>query len=264
METLPRYLVLDVGNSRTKAALFGPDRALAWTTLPNGDNDALDRWLAGYVPAAAVVGSVAARDGALLEHLAALCPVLEVMGDTPAPLQNGYGTPLSLGADRLANAVGAVRCFPGRPVLAIDAGTCITCDLVEADGTYHGGTISPGIRLRALAMHGHSARLPLVEPSDDPAPLGNDTRASLEAGIHHGVLGELRGFMTTFGHERPDMAVVLTGGDAPRFARALKSGIFAHPLLTLTGLHAILLYNRPLHLGDGPGTGDGRGAGPAG
>jgi len=239
-------LVLDVGNTRTKAALFLGSRVVRMSWLPTGDHQALKHWLGEVLPKATVVGSVAHHDPQFMAHLRSWGPALEVTGATPSPLRNAYGTPLTLGADRLANAVGAASCFPGRAVLAIDAGTCITCDLVEADGTYRGGTIAPGLRMRAQAMHAYSARLPLVEPAEAPPFLGGDTRASLEAGIHHGIVGELRWSIERFGYERPGMAVVLAGGDAPRFARALKSGIFAHPLLTLIGLHAILLYNRAL------------------
>jgi len=238
------HLVLDVGNSRTKAALYnGAGHALRWTHLANGDHRGLDQWLGGLRPAHAVRGSVAAHYPELDRYLAGCCPVLEVTGTTPTPLGNAYASPGSLGADRLANAVGAAMRFSGRAVLVVDAGTCITYDLVDAQGTYLGGAIAPGLQMRAKAMHGYSARLPLVEPGPAPSALGIDTLTSLAAGIHHGLLGEVRHFIDTYGHQRGDMAVVLTGGDALRIASALKSGIFAHPLLTLEGLYAILLHD---------------------
>jgi type III pantothenate kinase len=186
-------------------------------------------------------------DPDLGSYLASLCPVLQVSGITPSPLRSTYASPLTLGADRLANSVGALVHLPGRPVLAIDAGTCITYDLIEKDGTYMGGAISPGLRMRAKALHAYSARLPMVDPGPRPASLGNDTRSSIAAGMHHGILGEVQGFIRDYAHDRPDLAVVLTGGDALWIAAGLKNGIFAHPLLTLDGLHAILVHNLPLH-----------------
>ncbi len=248
MEQSPVHLALDVGNSRTKVALYqGNARAVRWATLNNGDTAALERWLAGVRPQHAVVGSVAQDHPAMDRYLATLCPVLEVFGDTGSPLRSAYATSITLGADRLANAVGGSALFMGRPVLAVDAGTCITYDLVEANGTYRGGAITPGMHLRAKAMHAYSARLPLVEPESQPPALGTDTRSSLVAGIHHGILGEVDGFIRNYAHDRPTLAVVLTGGDAPWIAAGLKNGIFAHPLLTLDGLHAILLHNITLH-----------------
>ena len=254
-------LVLDVGNSRTKAALFGNGRLLRWVVLPNGDRGGLLELLQGVDPEQAVMGSVAAEDPALVAWLAQRCPVLEVRGTTPSPLRMGYSSPETLGADRLANAVGAIRWFPGRAALVIDLGTCITYDLVESDGTFAGGAISPGLMMRAQAMHAHSARLPLVIPAEGSGPLGRTTQQALEAGIHHGILGELFGFISAYRQQRPDMGVILTGGDALRFARGLKSGIFAHPLLTLKGLHAILEHHRALS-GMAPGISGQRGHGP--
>jgi type III pantothenate kinase len=249
-------LVLDVGNTRTKAALFQGDRLVRSGHIDAADTGVLKTFLGGTRPHAIVAGSVAAADATFLALLEELAPLLVVRGDTPSPVRSAYGTPLTLGVDRLANAVGAARLFPGRPVLAIDPGTCITYDLMEADGTYAGGAITPGMRMRAKAMHAYSARLPLVDPAPDPPVLGTSTAASLEAGVHHGIVAEMRGFIAAY--QRADMAVILTGGDALRFSRALKSGIFAHPFLTLEGLHAILVHHRVLH---GPPADGDRGAG---
>jgi type III pantothenate kinase len=191
---------------------------------------------------------------ALLELLRSLGPVLEIKGDTPAPVTNGYATPQTLGVDRLANAAGLWAMFPGRPSLAIDAGTCITYDLVDDQGVFRGGAISPGLRMRATAMHAYSANLPEVDPAPDTPLIGTDTLGSLASGTHHAVTLEMKGYIAVLRQQYPELAVVLTGGDAPRFARALKNGIFAHPSLTLYGLYAILLLHFPP---DGPA-----GAGP--
>lgn len=246
MEHAPCDIVLDVGNSRTKVGVHTAGRWVKLATLPNTDREGLMALLNGKAVSAVVIGSVAERDPELVEQAGTVAPVLEVTGATPSPLQQAYGTPFTLGADRLANAVAAWQAFPGRPVLVIDPGTCITYDLVEADGSYLGGAISPGLRMRAFAMHHHSARLPLVEPPSSPGLLGRDTASSLASGMHHGILGEMHHYVGAMRMDRPQLAVVLTGGDAPRFAAALKSGIFAHPLLTLNGLHALLEHHRAI------------------
>lgn len=246
MEPLPCDLVLDRGNSRLKVALFGPFGAVRRTVLAPGDLAALRHWLGADRPQGIVLGSVAAADPGLEQGLADLAPLLVVDGSTPAPVRTDYTTPLTLGVDRLANAVGAMSLFPGRAVIAIDLGTCITYDLVDQEGVYRGGLITPGMTMRARAMHAYSARLPLVGPGPAPRLVGRSTTESLEAGVHHGVWGELRALIDALVHEMPGAVVVLTGGDALRFARALKSGIFADPLLTLSGLHALLLHNRSL------------------
>lgn len=243
IDDAPLDLVLDVGNTRMKLGLFAGDDLVAQATAPHGDMDAVTALLAGRSPLRIAVGSVAAADEPLVRALEAIAPVRVLNGASPAPLRNAYGTPLTLGVDRLANAVAAMRLFPERPALAIDLGTCVTYDLVDATGTYRGGAISPGLRMRARALHAYSARLPEVEPAEDAPLLGMDTVGSLAAGTHHALRLELEGFIAAYRQQCPGLAVVLTGGDALRFARALKSGIFAHPSLTLLGLHALLHHD---------------------
>lgn len=246
MEILDQDLVIDVGNTRLKAALFadaGPVRSFG---SHHGDLEGLRQWLGPARPRAVVLASVAAPDAAFEAGLAALGPLLVLNGASPSPLRSAYRTPLTLGLDRLANAVGAVSLFPGRTVIAVDLGTCITYDVVDAEGRYSGGLITPGMLMRARAMNAYSARLPLVSPTEVPPLIGLDTAGCLLAGVHHGVRAELQGLIADLGQGSPDHAVVLTGGDALRFAKALKNGIFADPLLTLRGSHALLLHHRSM------------------
>ena len=255
-------LVLDVGNTRTKIGLFRAGRLLRWGTLANGDMAALRAMVAGQRIAHVITGSTAAPDPVFTEGLGTLAPVFTLTGSSPSPLRNAYATPHSLGADRVANAVGAMRRFPGRAVLVLDLGTCITYDLCLPDGTYAGGGISPGMRMRARAMNTYSARLPLVEPAEIPTLVGTSTTSALSAGIHFGILGELEGYLRRFRGEYPGLAAVVTGGDAVRFVRGLESGIFALPQLTLEGYHALFEHDRSLHGARGtagPGAFDGTG-----
>jgi len=249
MHTDKMDLVIDVGNNRTKIGLFGSSGIIKQERVATGDFRAVLDLLAGSEPTAVAIGSTAKVDPDLVEAMGKLAPVLVLDGNSASPLLNGYGTPATLGADRLANATAAAMRFPQRTVLVIDAGTCITYDLVNADGTYAGGAISPGMEMRAMAMHAYSARLPKVEVSGVVAELGTTTRTSLEAGIQFGILGEMHEFIRRYGYESAAMVVVLTGGDGPRFANALENGIFAIPFLTLEGYHALLQHHRSLHGG---------------
>ena len=250
-------LVLDIGNTRTKAALCKNGRVLRWTALPNGDMAALAAWVGTDRPDGIAVGSVAAEDPDALAFLEQWASPLVVTGRTPTPLRMGYATPDSLGVDRLANAVAAAARFPGRLAMVIDLGTCITYDLVSEEGAYLGGAITPGERMRATAMHGHAARLPLAEPGESPLEIGTSTLEALAAGVHHGIIHEMQGFVRSYTHQAADPVVILTGGDAVRFARRSKSGIFALPLLTLEGLQVILQHHRtgPDRPVDGPADG---------
>lgn len=258
----PFDLVIDVGNSRTKIGWARNGRIERWIVTDRIEAGQLDRRLDDS-PQAVVIGSVGVPVEDLVAEIENKVAVLNVTGTTPLPIGNDYSTPNSLGVDRIANAVGAWKMFPQRPLLVIDAGTCITYDLVE-NGRFAGGAISPGRRMRAQAMHAYSARLPLVDPIENVPLIGRSTEDALASGVHHGMVQEMRGMIEGFGHQRGDMAVILTGGDALSAARALKSGIFAHPLLTLEGLHAILLHVREVHGIGRSGTHRGHGPGAAG
>lgn len=252
-------LVLDMGNTRVKWALFGPHGVVRHGAVTHDEAGSLASEIPEDGISGTVWGNTARPTTDLLRTLEGLGPVLEITGSSEAPFRNGYGTPHTLGADRLANVTAAVQRFPGRPSLVVDMGTCVTYDVCEANGTYAGGAISPGLRMRAQAMNAYSARLPLVDPSASPEVLGTTTQQGLEAGVHYGLLGEVEGFIRRYGQGRPQMAVLVTGGDAPRIARALESGIFALPLLTLEGYHALLLHHRALRRDGLPA---GAGAGP--
>lgn len=248
---MSRHLVLDIGNSRTKAGLFRDRRLLRTASVPNEDVQALRSFLSADAVDHIACGSVAAEAPAFVQALQTLAPLTLLRGDSPAPITNAYASPLTLGVDRLANAVAAWSLFPGRAVLAVDLGTCITYDLVSRYGAFIGGIISPGFSMRAKAMHAFSARLPEVEAPEGTPLMGTTTDECLSSGTHHGVRLELRAVIAELGQQHPDLAVVLTGGDAPRFARALENGIFAHPFLTLLGLHALLVHVHPSTSGSG-------------
>ncbi|MFN3875693.1 MAG: type III pantothenate kinase, partial [Flavobacteriales bacterium] len=160
-------IVLDIGNTRVKAGLFSGDRLLKAAAMPHGDAGAMGTFVAGAPAQRAAFGSVAGDDLPVLAALRERLPVERILPEGPLPIRTAYRTPGTLGIDRLANAVAAAARFPGRASLAIGLGTCIVHDLVDARGVHRGGAISPGFRMRAAAMHCHSATLPLVEPSAD-------------------------------------------------------------------------------------------------
>lgn len=233
-------LIIDLGNTRAKVARYQGGALQRALVVERPDPHALVPLFPDLPPERIGIGASGPLDPALLGALEAWAPVVLLNGASAAPLVNTYGTPTTLGVDRLANAVAARNMFAGRPVLAVDAGTCITYDLVDAEGRYLGGAISPGLAMRVRAMHAYSARLPLVELPAEPPRLGTTTAEALQSGVVFGALGELEGYLRVWRQQYVDLVVVLTGGDGLRMVRGLKNGIFAHPTLTLDGLHALL------------------------
>lgn len=159
------------------------------------------------------------------------------------PVNVRYRTPETLGKDRLAAVSGAVRLYPGRPLLIIGIGTCITYDYVQSNTVYPGGSISPGLDMRLKAMHQFTASLPRVA-IDLKAPwVGKTTAGALQSGALWGMRMELDGIIAKYRSDNKGLRIVLSGGGAEYYKNKLKKPIFAHPNLVLLGLKEILLLN---------------------
>ena len=164
--------------------------------------------------------------------------------ETPLPILNRYESPKTLGRDRIALAVAAAAKFPKQNCLIIDAGTCLTMDIVNEMNEYLGGTISPGIKLRLKSLHDGTANLPLIDFDGlVPEIIGKDTQSCMKSGSVNGMLNEINGAISRFEKEFDSLNIILTGGDSKLFDNELKSGIFADPKMVLRGLNQILLYN---------------------
>ena len=155
-----------------------------------------------------------------------------------------YETPETLGVDRIALVSGAVKKFPNKNILIIDAGTCITFDFVNDKTVYFGGAISPGIEMRYKSLHAFTSKLPILEKNYPQNFIGKNTIESINSGIVNGVTQEIKGVINQYKKKYTDLTVVLTGGDINFLAKQLKSSIFAHQNFLLEGLNEILIFNK--------------------
>lgn len=148
-----------------------------------------------------------------------------------------------MGNDRIALAVAGSQLYPGRDVLIIGAGTCITYDFVSKNNEYFGGSISPGIHMRFKALNTFTDKLPLVQPENKPELIGNSTVGSITSGVMNGLYSEIDGIIDRYEKNFPEIQTILTGGDIIYFDKMLKNNIFANSNLVLKGLNMILDYN---------------------
>ena len=93
-----------------------------------------------------------------------------------------YRNPLEVGADKIANAIGALALFPGRNLLIVDFGTATTLCAVNKEKEYLGGIIMPGIQMSMAALDSRTARLPAVEIVRPAEVLGRSTVESIQSG----------------------------------------------------------------------------------
>ncbi|MDD6327681.1 MAG: type III pantothenate kinase [Lachnospiraceae bacterium] len=148
--------------------------------------------------------------------------------------------PKALGADRLVDAVAAYELYGG-PVIVIDFGTATTHDLVLADGSFHSGVTSPGIRLAASALWTGAAKLPEIEIRKPDSILAKDTVSSMQAGIFYGYIGQteyiIRKMKEAAGLD--NIKVVATGGLGKLISENTDTIDIYDANLTLQGLRLI-------------------------
>ena len=237
-------LAVDIGNTRSKAAVFKDGSLLEHFIFPN---DALRQNVISILEKYAEISDIVSSSVAH-EHISFDLPrkitVHSVSHHSAFPFKNLYETPNTLGIDRMVLAAGATLRFPDKNRLVIDAGTCITYDFIDDKDQYHGGAISPGIRLRYESLHNYTAKLPLLSREMPDGYIGRSTAGSIHSGVVNGVLNEIDGFIDRYSNGAANFIIILTGGDADFLANRLKNTIFANPNFLLESLEKIFIQNK--------------------
>lgn len=237
-------LSIDIGNSRIKIGLFEDSQLIQKWSWEHGQAKELLALATNHRVKNIILSTVAGVLPAEVEEAFRKDYFyLSLNNLTPLPFNNQYRTPETLGKDRLAAVAGALSLFPGQHCLVIDAGTCMTYELLTRTGDYLGGNISPGVHMRLKAMHTFTARLPELEPGTTDHWLGYSTDSAMRNGAQWGAAFEIEGTIAQVKAFFDPVQVILTGGDANLLAKMLKSQIFVHAELVLLGLNKILEYN---------------------
>ncbi len=140
-----------------------------------------------------------------------------------------------VGADRVVNAVAAVRMF-GAPAVVVDFGTATTFDAISGQGEYVGGIIAPGIRISAEALFARTAKLPRVEIKKPVRIIGDCTVASVQSGIYLGYVGLVEGILGRMKNELGEPVTIATGGLAELISAELEQIDRVEENLTMYGL----------------------------
>lgn len=232
-------LCFDLGNSRSKYAVFQDGAFQSVEGFSLEDKAAFQSILSKYKPNKSILSSVVHHPDWMEPLLAEnsqfhlLGPVSKINFTTPV------GKPSEIGADRLALCAAAVAQFPHQHNLIISLGTCITYNFVTKHHQFIGGSISPGMQMRFRAMHEQTALLPLITPSEEYTLVGYDTKTNLLSGVILGMAAEIDGIIGAYEEKYANFNVQLTGGDLSYFVPHLKKRIFADQNLLFKGLYAI-------------------------
>lgn len=239
----PFKLVIDLGNSRVKVAVYEQEDLTVVHTIDHPSPEKIYQLGLHKLPFCAGIISSVAENPVLYTVLFPELKWVVLDHHTPLPIFNRYKTPETLGKDRLAAVTGACLLKPGEDLLVIDAGTAITYDFISKDRIYSGGSISPGMNMRFRALNTFTERLPLLGFRHVDFLAGHNTEESVLSGVINGIRAEMDGIIDEYRRLWPDVNVIMTGGDAKYFEKLLKNDIFAFPNLVVTGLKLILDFN---------------------
>src|SRR5258708_2863181 len=134
-------LVIDIGNTFTKIAVFKRDELLHTSQFQVVETEELNSILKDYQVEDVIISTVKKNKEEWQSVLSQKVPLTYFNIKMTKGIINHYRTPETLGLDRLAAVIGAHYLYPDKNSVIIDAGTCITYDSVDAGGNYFGGSI---------------------------------------------------------------------------------------------------------------------------
>lgn len=253
-------LCLDVGNTHILGGVFDQDNLIArfrYATNLIGTADQFGIFLVNILQTnkiavsditATAVSSVVPSCDYTIKHTNSLyikSQYFMLQAGVKTGLNVKYKNPNEVGADRIANAIGAVNAFPNRNLIIIDMGTATTIDAITKKRDYLGGTILPGMRLGMESLRTNTAKLMEVDIETPSVFVGRTTRESIQAGLYHGQLGALKEIINGMKQEvfRDEVPLIIgTGGFSQLFR---EKGLFdvILPDLVLQGLHKAYEYS---------------------
>lgn len=240
------FLLVDISNSFTKLAFSTRERIGRIERIPTPDLTAETLRAAignRKFSHAAVASVVPAKNPEIAKALGdGIC---WVGAEVDLGIGIDYPQPKSIGADRLANAVGA-KYLHGAPAIVVDFGTAVTFDVLTKAGNYAGGVIAPGLNAMTDYLHSRTALLPKVKLREPRRAIGRSTREAMQSGAVYGYRGLIKEIVAEIEKEigvKRGLRLIATGGDARLIAG--QTGLFAavEPQLTLEGIRIIATRN---------------------
>ena len=242
-------IAASVGNSRTQVGRFVDGELGESRRIDNGKPAEIAESVLGWwrdvvdVPQAAVL--IASVNDEVAEPLIRVVEdqlsieVYRVGEDVPIPIGRQLDPETITGTDRLLNAAAAYDRLQ-QACVVIDAGTAITVDFVDGEGTFHGGAILPGATMQLQALHREIAGLPelrLTVPDDEP--FGRSTSQAMLKGVYHGIRGAVQRLVEQYAeHYGAYPQVIATGGDAEKLFESDELIDRIVPDLTMLGIAA--------------------------
>jgi type III pantothenate kinase len=250
-------LAIDVGNTNTVFALYREHELVGQWRLSTVRQRTAEEYAAALIQLMALRGVRHDEVGAVIissvvpQAVVPLrwmsrdffhCRAFVVGEDLDYSIPVRLPNPREVGADRVVNAIGALKLYPP-PLVIVDFGTATTFDIVDRDGAYCGGVIATGINLSLEALAAAAAKLPRIAVAAPERVIGRSTVEAMQSGIYWGYVGLIEGLLRRIEAEYGEpLTVVATGGLASLFAKGCAALAHVHPELTMLGL--LELYER--------------------
>lgn len=171
-------------------------------------------------------------------------PVLDINATVKSNFSIRYDNPAEIGADRIADAAGAVQIYDA-PVIVVDLGTATNIEVIDKDRTFVGGIIAPGLVTSADALFNAAARLSRIDLAAPARAIGSNTHDAVQSGLMYGEVARIDGLVKRIFDELGyQTTVVATGGLASKVAPFSETITDIDENLTLMGLQFLFEMNR--------------------
>ncbi len=229
-------LIVDIGNTALKAA-WTDGISLGKTFRYQGEKniDFIISLTRRIKPEVMVVCSSRNLSQKNIDRLSKECEKIIIMDSANTSILLENKLPVYLSPDRAASIIASRYLFKGKGCIIFDFGTTLTTDLLNINGEYIGGNISPGCTTRFKSLNRYSKVLPLVDTPEEIEDYGMTLKSSISSGVISGILFEVEGYIG----KNPESVVIFTGGDAIYFGKRMKNSIFVVCNLVLMGLALI-------------------------
>ncbi len=156
-----------------------------------------------------------------------------------------YKNPSEIGADRIANAIGAFALYGNKNMIVVDMGTATTFCIISAQKEYLGGMIMPGIKISMESLARETAKLPRVEIIKPEKMEGKTTIDAIQCGLYYSNYHAIKGICAEIKKAYfPERSVISigTGGYSKIFE---GENLFNHvnQELVLWGINAAVQMN---------------------
>jgi len=210
----------DIGNTTFSLALFNHDNTFKTQQLPTPEKiseEFMQRiiiFVDKYNITSIMFSSVVPR---LEKRLADLCHknmkirpyYIDI--NTNTGLKINVDKPEEVGADRIANAFGALKYFQP-PLIVIDSGTATTFDIINREREYIGGVIFPGIEISLKSLAENTAKLKRIKFKIPHSIIGRTTTECMRAGLYYSYIGSLNYMISEYRKIlSPRARVIITG-----------------------------------------------------